>query len=58
MKGKKEDRFLFLWLVIVPLGVLACFIIWAKYGFGYAILEAIIFALLAYLEFRSGKFKF
>lgn len=57
MKNKKEDRLFFLWLVIVPLGVLACAIMWAKYGIGYAILEALVFALLAYLKFRAGKFK-
>ena len=53
--GAQEDKFMLLYLVIIPLGVLGLAWMWTKHGFGYGLMTALIFGVLAYFTFFSKK---
>ena len=51
----KEDQYMFIILVLIPLGLLATGYIWFKYGFGYSLITAAIFVIGAIGMFFAKK---
>lgn len=49
MQKEKEDRSMFIILVLIPMGLLCTAWIWSRYGFGYGVLAALFFAAGAYI---------